>query len=74
MDVIENTPMVITGDDSGFIKVWDIRNMNCVQTFHFGIKTLITKLIGMFKVGKVAFVGNRLNILEFEDRHSFLRL
>lgn len=65
--------MVITGDDSGYIKVWDIRNLTCVQTFHFGTRTLITKLIGMYKVGKVAFVGNRLNVLDFEDRFSVLQ-
>ena len=30
IDCIENTPMVISSDDSGVIKIWDIRTMKCV--------------------------------------------
>ena len=25
MDVIENTPMLVSADDEGYVKLWDIR-------------------------------------------------
>ena len=27
---INNTPMVVTADDGGIIKVWDIRKLTCL--------------------------------------------
>lgn len=30
---IPNTPEIITADNEGFFKIWDIRNFSCVQTF-----------------------------------------
>jgi hypothetical protein len=30
LDVIEDTPMVVTADDAGCIKIWDIRSLKCL--------------------------------------------
>ena len=30
---VEDTPEIITGDITGVLKLWDIRNFSCVQTF-----------------------------------------
>jgi len=33
VEMIPNTPQIITGDTSGMFKVWDIRTFTCMQTF-----------------------------------------
>ena len=33
VEMIPNTPQIITGDISGMFKVWDIRTFTCMQTF-----------------------------------------
>ena len=30
MVCIENSPMVVSADDCGIIKLWDIRNYHCI--------------------------------------------
>lgn len=32
VEIIENTPQIITADSEGWIKIWDARNFTCVQT------------------------------------------
>ena len=31
--VIENTSQVVSLDSDGYVKIWDIKKFNCVQTF-----------------------------------------
>ena len=33
VEIIPDTPQIITGDISGVFKVWDIRTFTCMQTF-----------------------------------------
>jgi WD40 repeat protein len=33
VECIPNTPEIVSLDSSGVVKVWDVRNFNCVQTF-----------------------------------------
>ncbi|CCI44278.1 unnamed protein product [Albugo candida] len=33
VEMVENTPKMITADVDGIFKVWDVRNFGCVQTF-----------------------------------------
>lgn len=68
--VIEKTPMAISADDIGNIKVWDIRNLNCLQTLEMGGRTIITKLVDMYEVAKICYVGSRVNILDFDDAYD----
>ena len=29
---IENTPMLVSADDKGSVKLWDVRSLKCIQT------------------------------------------
>lgn len=66
IECIEGTPMIITADDNGTIKTWDIRSFQCCQTIELSRKTLITKLLNMDNIGKVSFIGCRVNFLKFD--------
>ena len=58
--------MVVTCDDSGVMKVWDIRSLQCLQTLSIGARTVMHTLIDMSDVGKLALVGIRLYVIKFE--------
>jgi hypothetical protein len=60
--------MVISADDKGKVKVWDIRNYKCVQTLDFRDKTNITKLLDMIDLGKIGVLGTRINFVEFDEK------
>ena len=70
VQIIQKTPMIVSSDDIGHIKVWDIRNFSCLQTIEMGSKTIITKIIDMYSCGKIGFLGSRVSIMEFEDTHD----
>jgi len=72
VQVVEKTPMVVSADDQGHIKVWDIRNLNCVQTLNLGLKSAINQLIDNYKYGKLCFVGLRVNFLEYDEGSDFM--
>ena len=67
VQTVEKTPMVISTDDLGCVKVWDLRTMSCLQTVELGAKTIVHTVVDMYECGRIAFVGARINILEFED-------
>lgn len=73
--VIERTPMVISADDTGHLKVWDIRTFRCLQTLELGHLTVVSQFINMYEIGKFGFTGTRVNLLDFEDafevKHKF---
>lgn len=64
--LIRNSPMIVTCDDSGVMKVWDIRSLQCLQTISIGARTVMHTLIDMSDVGKLALVGIRLYVIKFE--------
>lgn len=64
---IEKTPLLISADDNGIIKVWDIRSFKCIQTVDVGSKTVITKLLDIHDMGKICFIGSRVNFLDFDE-------
>jgi hypothetical protein len=66
MDVVEGTPMVITADDTGTIKTWDIRLCHCYQTIELSHKTIICQLLTLGSLSKIAFIGCRVNFLSFD--------
>ena len=61
--LVKKTPMVVSSDDKGKVKIWDIRNYKCIQTFDFRDKTIITRLLYMVEIGKVGVLGSRINFL-----------
>ena len=67
IQVIEKTPMVITGDEMGQLRIWDIRKNNCLQMIDLGSQTSILHIVSMFSIGKLCFAGSRINLMDFED-------
>lgn len=39
--------MVVSADDKGKVKIWNIRNFKCMQTIDFTDKVIITRLLDM---------------------------
>ena len=62
--------MVVSADDKGKVKIWDIRNYKCVQTLDFKDKTNITKLLDMLELGKIGVLGSRINFVEFDEKNE----
>jgi len=64
--VIKDSPLLVSADEIGFIKTWDIRNMSCFQTIHFESKGSIKSFL---YVNSHKFIGAdiRLHWFEFED-------
>ena len=65
---IEKTPLILSADDNGVIKIWDVRTFKCVQTVDVGSKTVITKLLDVSIFSKICFIGSRVNFLKFDEK------
>lgn len=68
--IVANTPMIVSSDDRGKIKIWDIRNYKCIQTLDFRDKTVVTKLLSLIEVGKIGMLGSRIILIEFDDKNQ----
>jgi WD40 repeat protein len=66
--LLRKSPMVVSADDKGKVKVWDLRNYKCIQTLDFRDKTNITKLLDMMPLGKIGVFGSRINFVEFDEK------
>ena len=55
--------MVVSCDDKGKVKIWDLRSYKCIQTLDFRDKTVITRLLDMVEIGKMGVLGSRINFL-----------
>jgi len=66
IEYIENTAMLITADDIGSLKVWDIRNFECVQTIESDRKAAISCIISAYEWDKLYFLGSRINFIRFD--------
>lgn len=64
---IEKTPLLVSADDNGTLKLWDIRSFKCVQTVDVGSKTVITRILDIGGCGKICFLGSRVNFLDFDN-------
>ncbi len=64
---IESTPMVVSVDDGGILKTWDIRDMTPIQTTQLQLKGKITQFVDLLSVNKLGFAGKRVSYLEFDD-------
>ena len=67
---IEKTPILISADDNGILKLWDIRSFKCIQTVDVGSKTIITKILDLGSMGKICFLGSRVNFLDFDMENN----
>ncbi|KAL4499692.1 hypothetical protein ABPG72_017232 [Tetrahymena utriculariae] len=73
IDCVEKTPMIISSDDSGTIKIWDIRTLKCIQTVDCGQRTVITKIINLYSKGKLCFLGTRINVIDFDEADLIIK-
>jgi WD40 repeat protein len=58
--------MVVSADDKGKIKVWNIRNLKCMQTIDFTDKVIITSLLDLSSENRIAALGSRITLLHLE--------
>jgi len=65
--------MLVSADDKGKVKLWDFRNLMCLQTIDFSDKTQITNILDMIEIGKLGVFGSRVNYIEFEDRYNIIK-
>lgn len=65
--------MLVSADDKGKVKIWDYRNVICIQTIDFSDKTVITNLLDMIQIGKMGIFGSRVNYIDFEDKHRIIK-
>lgn len=61
--LIKKSPMVVSADDKGKVKVWNIKNYKCMQTIDFTDKVAITKLLDLSSENKIAALGSRITLL-----------
>ncbi|CAG9335338.1 unnamed protein product [Blepharisma stoltei] len=66
MAVINGTPLAVTADDTGFIKVWDLRNLKCLQTLNQE-RMEISKIIPAAGEQFFCAVGCRVYWFEYES-------
>ena len=57
--------MVVSADDRGMVKVWNIRNFKCMQSIDFSDKVTITRILDMGSEQKIGLVGSRIIMLNF---------
>jgi WD40 repeat protein len=58
--------MVVSADDKGKVKVWNMRNLKCMQTIDFTDKVIITKLLDLSGGNKIAVLGSRITLLHLD--------
>lgn len=76
IEVVDNSPAVISVDDVPVVKVWDVRTFKCIQTVDFKIGTTILNLVAIPENFKFAYVSTRVNVIDllpfFGDKFSNL--
>ncbi|CAD8098769.1 unnamed protein product [Paramecium sonneborni] len=68
IQMIGRSPVLISGDDGGTLRLWDIRTFSCLQSLNFGRKTQITKLLDLSDQSMICFLGSRVNLLKLDIR------
>lgn len=66
--MIGKTPVLVSGDDAGQLKLWDIRTFACIQSIPFGRKTQISKILDISDHQMLCFLGSRVNLLKLDSR------
>lgn len=73
LEVIEGTPIVLSADDAGSIKLWDIRSCKCIQNLVVGEKVVIYRILSLFVEGSICFCGSRLNLMHFDNQLEIIK-
>ncbi|EAR85821.2 WD domain, G-beta repeat protein (macronuclear) [Tetrahymena thermophila SB210] len=67
VQIIDKTPMVVSADDMGNIKIWDIRSLKCLQTINIGFKTTMTHIVNVPDKNMICLLGTRVNFISFDN-------
>ncbi len=73
VEFIEGTPMACSIDDFGIIKLWDIRNLTCIQTIECGRKVKVTKISSAYLKGAICLFGARVSVIEFAENNEIVK-
>ena len=65
VEIIPNTPQIITGDVEGVFKVWDIRNFSCMQTFT-GESLHPSSFVSVTPHKRIVTSGRKFHIFDYE--------
>lgn len=73
--VIPDSPQVISADIEGWVKIWDIRNLSCVQTFNVeenetGARFNLADFHYLQKQQRLAFGGKKLIFYDYDRNHG----
>lgn len=73
--VIPDSPQVISADIEGWVKIWDIRNLGCVQTFNVeenetGYRFNLADFLYLPKQQRLAFGGKKLIFYDYDRNHG----
>lgn len=63
ISLMRDTSYLVSVDDFGCVRLWDIRTLKCVQQVSIGNKAKVTRILDMSEWGLMGFVGSRLNTL-----------
>jgi WD40 repeat protein len=66
VEIIPDTPQIITADKEGFIKVWDIRNFSCMQTFNGENVTSIQAFKAIYDHKCLVSGGRGFTVFDYE--------
>ncbi|CAG9330960.1 unnamed protein product [Blepharisma stoltei] len=69
--VLPDSPQVISADIDGWVKVWDIRNLSCVQTFNLeekqsGTRFSLSDFTFLKKQERIVFGGKGLAFYDYD--------
>ncbi|KAL4446069.1 hypothetical protein ABPG74_021608 [Tetrahymena malaccensis] len=63
---IDNTEMIVSADDQGVLKIWDIRSFGCLQTIQLFIKSTINQIQYMPQKQVVCLLSSRVGFINFD--------
>lgn len=64
--VLQNSPIILTIQDEGTMKLWDIRDLSCFQTLVAPSNIIFRSVLQMDE--GVCLVGSKLFVYEYEER------
>lgn len=65
LHILESQHILLSADDIGYIKTWDIATLTCIQSYYFETRIPLSKIITVSEY-RFIVVGNRLYFFDFE--------
>ncbi|KAL3658142.1 hypothetical protein V7S43_016774 [Phytophthora oleae] len=66
VEIIPDTPQIITADVDGVFKVWDIRNFACMQTFTAENMGYVKNIVSITSEKRIVAAGKKLIKFDYE--------